>query len=95
MIHFRTVQKTISIRIKEYMFTVFIMYFVSMIIFVLLSYINNYQVEWELPGKYFDIILSVFIPYSPIMICGFLMGNLIFVCLWVGVVERFIWNRMK
>ncbi len=85
-----------SQRIAQYFSSVFIGFLLSICIYICLSFINNYENDvLNCNPCFLDIFLIIYAPYSPSMICGYLIGQSIFGLLWVLIVERFILKRSR
>jgi hypothetical protein len=63
--------------VKNYFYTVLVLYILTMILFAVMSGVNNYGEYVICDSCVLEILLNYYAPYAPELICGFVFGNII------------------
>ena len=91
----RTTLDHVFHRIVQYFFSIIGVFMLSVMMFMILSFFNDYQNHVICDRCISQLLLETYAPYVPQMICGFLMGNIIFSVIWIFIMEKFFYKSNK
>ncbi len=77
-------------KISWYCLSMILGFLMAIAAFVLLSYINNFDSRVVGDQSFYKLFLESYAPYSPRMICGYLLGHSTFALVFVLIVEKYI-----